>query len=303
MLPLACLTLAAVALVADKPTPRPLYAGRVPMAVGDSDADKPTLTPYLVAGAKNAAACVICPGGGYGFLADDHEGVQPAKYLNSLGIHAFVLKYRIATKARPGPLLGAPLLDAQRALRTVRAKAEEFGVDPKRVGIWGFSAGGHLASTAATHFDGGKPGAEDAVERAGCRPDFAVLAYPVITMDKAITHGGSRANLIGADPTPELVALYSNDERVTAETPTTFLFQTDDDAAVRAENPTRFYLALRRHKVPAEFHVYAKGPHGIGLGTDPKWTKGVTHPAAWTSLLAAWLRLNELAAPSPVKPD
>ena len=301
MLTAACLTLAAVVFVADKPTPLPLYSGPVPMSVGDSDADKPTLTPYLVPGATNAAAVVVCPGGGYGFLADDHEGVQPAKYLNSLGVHAFVLKYRIATKGRPGPLMGAPLLDAQRALRTVRARATEFGVDPKRVGIWGFSAGGHLASTAATHFDAGKVDSGDAVERAGCRPDFAILAYPVITMDKAVTHGGSRANLIGADPSPELVALYSNDERVTAETPPTFLFQTDDDAAVRAENAVRFYLALRKHKVPAELHVYAKGPHGVGLGTDPKWTKGVSYPGTWTQFLTAWLRLNQLAPSSPVK--
>ena len=263
MFPLA-LSLALMA----PPAPLPLYDAPPPAAVPTA---APTLTPYLLPKEKaNGAAVVVCPGGGYGWLAMDHEGRQPAEYLNSLGVQAFVLSYRITGKDRPGPLLDAPLLDAQQAMKVVRAKAAEWNIDPKRVGVWGFSAGGHLASTLATHFD------------AASRPDFAILAYPVVSMADGVTHGGSRKNLLGDTPDAKLVDEYSNEKHVTARTPPTFLFHTDADTAVPAENSARFYLALKAAKVPAELHVYERGPHGVGLGTDGKWTKGDDYSAGWT---------------------
>lgn len=289
------LALSAFALAAD-PAGVPLYPGKAPLAVGDSTLDAPTLTPYLVPDKKDAAGVVICPGGGYGSLADDHEGRQVARFLNTHGVHAFVLKYRITGKDRPGPLLTAPLLDAQRALRTVRAKAAEYGVDPKKVGVLGFSAGGHLASTAATHFDAGKPDDADPVEKASCRPDFAVLAYPVISFRDDVTHRGSRRNLLGDEPTPEQIAEFSNDEKVTKDTPPTFLFHTDEDTGVLPENAARFYLALKKHKVPAELHVYAAGKHGIGLGKDPKWNGNSLYAATWPDHLAAWMTVRGITA-------
>ncbi|HVK17887.1 MAG TPA: alpha/beta hydrolase [Fimbriiglobus sp.] len=274
----------------------PLWEEKAPLAVGDSDADKPGLTVHLAPKDKaTGAAVVICPGGGYGFLAADHEGEQVAKFFNGLGVHAFVLKYRIVTKDRPGPLGKAPLLDAQRAIRFVRAKAADHGIDLKKVGICGFSAGGHLTSTAATHFDEGDAAAADPIDRAGCRPDFCVLGYPVISMEDGVTHGGSKRNLLGAKPDPKLVEEFSNEKQVTAKTPPTFIFQTDEDTAVPAENAVRFYLALRKAKVPTELHVYEKGVHGVGLGRDPKSTKGSTYTEGWPDRLAAWLRLHKVA--------
>lgn len=270
----------------------PLWDGKAPHAVGASDADKPSLTVFLAPKEKaTGKAVVICPGGGYGFLASDHEGKQAAEFLNSLGLHAFVLKYRIVQMDRPGPLQPAPLEDAQRAIRHVRANADAYGLGADRtVGIMGFSAGGHLASTAGTHFDDGKKDAADPVDRASCRPDFLILAYPVISMEDGVTHAGSKRNLLGANPDPKLVDLYSNEKQVTDRTPPTFIFQTDEDKAVPSENAVRFYLALKKAKVPAELHVYEKGRHGIGLGSDPKWTGGDTYAAGWPQLLAAWLK-------------
>lgn len=295
-MPTVSLLVAALAL-AQPPAGQviPLWEGKAPLAVGDTDTDKPSLAVYLAPKEKaTGAAFVICPGGGYGFLAADHEGKQVAEFLNGLGVHGFVLKYRIVAKDRPGPLGRAPLLDAQRAIRLVRSKANEYGIDPKKVGICGFSAGGHLASTAATHFDDGKEG--DAIDKFGCRPDLAVLGYPVVSMQTGVTHGGSRRNLLGANPDEKLVEEFSNEKRVTAKTPPTFIFQTDEDKAVPAENAVGFYLALRKAKVPAELHVFEKGRHGVGLGRDPKWTGGSTYTAGWPDLLAGWLRLHKFAA-------
>ena len=275
----------------------PLWPGKAPLAVGDSDLDKPSMTVHLAPKDRaTGAAVVICPGGGYGFLAADHEGKQIADFFNAHGVHAFVLKYRIVGKDRPGPLGKAPLLDAQRAIRLVRAKAADYGLDAKQtVGICGFSAGGHLASTAATHFDDGDINSEDLGDRPSCRPSFAVLGYPVVSMQDGVTHAGSKRNLLGANPDPKLVEEYSNEKRVTARTPPTFIFQTDADTAVPAENAVRFYLALRAAKVPAELHVYEKGKHGVGLGSDPKWTGGDTYTASWPDRLAAWLVLHGIA--------
>jgi len=270
----------------------PLWEGKAPHAVSDSDADKPTLKVFR-AEKPNGTAVVICPGGGYGFLADDHEGKQAAEFLNDLGVTAFVLKYRIVTKDRPGPLHPAPLEDAQRAIRYVRSKAKDYEIDPKRIGIWGFSAGGHLASTAATHFDAGLTEG-DAIDKTSCRPDFAILAYPVITFDDAVTHKGSRTNLIGAKADEKLIDFYSNEKHVTKETPPTFIFQTSADTAVLPENAVRFYLACKKAGVPVEMHIYEKGRHGVGLGRDPKWTGGEKSIATWPDRLADWLKSRGL---------
>jgi len=209
-----------------------------------------------------------------------------------------VLQYRIVQKERPGPLKTAPLLDAQRAIRLVRSKAEALKLDPKKIGLMGFSAGGHLASTAGTHFDEGSKGnGLDAIDKFGCRPDWLVLAYPVVTSDKAVTHGGSLNNLLGKDPTAEELAFFSNEKHVTKETPTTFIFHTDEDTAVQPENAIRFYQALKKAKVPAELHIYEKGKHGVGLATDAAWTGKEDTPAysaEWSKLLTAWLKLRNV---------
>ncbi|MFM8271494.1 MAG: alpha/beta hydrolase [Gemmata sp.] len=277
------------------PTPQtfPLYPGKAPLAVGDSAADKPELTAYKPV-KPNGTAVVVCPGGGYGVLAMDHEGKQVAEFLNGLGVTAFVLKYRIATKDRPGPLTEAPLLDAQRAIRTVRAKAKDYGVDPKKVGIWGFSAGGHLASTATTHFDAGSVKDGDEIDKQSCRPDFSILAYPVITLEAGVTHGGTRRNLLGDKPDEKLVERFSNERRVTRDTPPVFLFHTSADTAVLPENAVRFYLACKRAGVPVEMHIYEKGRHGVGLGRDPKWTGGEKSVETWPDRLADWMKARDL---------
>ena len=272
------------------PAEVPLWDGPAPASAGAAEKNRPTVTVYRPAeGKANGSAVVICPGGGYGFLALDHEGKQVAEFLVEHGVAAFVLKYRITAKDRPGPLLTAPLLDAQRAIRHVRANAKAYKVDPKRVGVWGFSAGGHLASTAATHFDAGKEDTADATDRVSCRPDFAILAYPVISMRTDVTHSGSRTNLLGDKPDDKLVEFYSNELQVTKETPPTFLFHTDEDTAVLPENSILFYQALKKHKIPAEMHIYEKGPHGVGLGSDPKWTHGVKTVATWPERLVVWM--------------
>jgi acetyl esterase/lipase len=224
----------------------------------------------------------------------DHEGKQVAEFLTKNGVTAFVLKYRTANKERPGPLLDAPLLDAQRAIRTVRAKAKDYDLDPKKIGIWGFSAGGHLASTATTHFDTGLLKDGDDIDKVSCRPDFAILAYPVITMEAGVTHGGSRTNLLGANPDAKLVELYSNEKQVTKDTPPVFIFHTSADTAVLPENAVRFYLACKAAKVPVEMHIYEKGRHGVGLGSDPKWTGGEKSVATWPDRLTDWMKTREL---------
>ena len=262
-----------------------LWPQGAPGAAGNEDKDKPSLTVYLPPADKaNGAAVVVCPGGGYVHLAMGHEGKDPAEFLNSLGVTAFVLQYRLAPRYHHP----APLLDAQRAIRLIRARAKEWNVDPNRIGIWGFSAGGHLASTAGTHFDSGKPDAEDAIDRVSCRPDFLILCYPVITMHQPSTHKGSEYSLLGKDADPKLYELLSNDQQVTPQTPPTFLFHTDADSGVVPENSVLFYLALKRAKVPAELHIYEKGPHGVGLAPrDPVLS-------TWPDRLTSWLAGREL---------
>lgn len=282
----------AAALLAAEPTPAPLWGDKIPGPTSKEERNIPTLTAYPAAADKaNGTAVVVCPGGGYSGRAIDHEGKQIAAWLNERGVHAFILKYRTAQEsAITPPLHPGPMLDVQRAIRTVRAKAKDHGIDPKKIGVWGFSAGGHLASTAATHFDDGKSDATDAIDRASCRPDFAILAYPVISMDPAVTHGGSRNNLLGSKPDDETVKYYSNDKQVTKETPPTFLFHTKEDTAVKIKNSELFYEACKKHGVPVELFVVDKGRHGVGLGNDATSKEKSPEVAEWPVKLEAWLK-------------
>lgn len=271
-----------LAASAAQPKAELLWPAGAPGAKGDSDNDKPTLTIYLPSPElATGAAVVVCPGGGYAGLASTYEGNEIAEWLNSFGVAGFVLKYRHKGTGYQHP---APLDDAQRAIRTVRARSTEFHVDPARIGILGFSAGGHLASSAGTHFDQGKADAKDAVDRAGCRPDFLVLCYPVISFVAPTMHQGSKKNLLGENPDPKLVEHMSSELQVTSDTPPTFLWHTDADSGVPPENSVLFYLALRKAKVPAELHVFEKGRHGLGLAQKEPGTR------AWPDLAQAWMR-------------
>lgn len=259
----------------------PLWAGAAPGALGSDDSDIPTITVYLPRTMRDATpAVVVCPGGGYQNLASNHEGRQVANYLNSLGIAAFVLKYRLGPRYHHPIELG----DAQRAIRTLRSHAAAWRLDAARIGIMGFSAGGHLAMTASTWFDAGNPQAPDEVDRAGSRPDFSVLGYPVISMTEGYMHRGSQRNLLGDNPDPDLARRLSGENAVTKETPPTFIFQTNEDTTVPAENSLYYFLALRKAGIPAEMHVFEKGPHGVGLAND------IPALSPWSSLLATWLR-------------
>ena len=224
----------------------------------------PTLTVFLPPKERTTgAAVVICPGGAYWLLAIDHEGYDIARWFNSIGVAGIVLKYRCRDFQHP-----IPMLDAQRAMRTVRYHAKDWGIDPRRIGIMGFSAGGHLASTVTTHFDQGKADAEDPIARISCRPDFAILMYPVITFTKETMHRGSRNNLLGKEPDGELVKLLSNELQVSPQTPPVFLVHSTDDRGVPVQNSIDFYVACVKAGVPAEMHVYEKGGHGFGMRAD-----------------------------------
>lgn len=229
-------------------------------------------------------AVVICPGGGYGTLAYSWEGTDVAKLLNAKGIAGIVLKYRLPnSKSNVTPHL-SPLMDAKRALRLVRANAKGWNINPSKVGIMGFSAGGHLASTLATHFDAGDAASTDSVERQSSRPDFAALVYPVISMSKSIMHAGSRNNLIGERADSSLAKFYSNELQVTAQTPPTILFHASDDKGVPVENSLLMYGALKDKGVPVEMHIYPTGGHGFGLGL------GKGYLETWTDRLVDWMR-------------
>jgi acetyl esterase/lipase len=272
----------------DRPTPFPLYTKEVPGAKGNGPADTPTLSLYPAPEDKaNGAAVVVCPGGGYGGLAE-HEGHPIAQWLNSLGVTAVVLKYRLGSAGYRHPIM---LNDAARAIRTVRARAAEWKVDPNRIGIIGFSAGGHLASTAATHFDAGNAQAEDPIDRVSSRPDAAILVYPVITMEDPYTHKGSRQNLLGEKPTPELIELLSNEKQITSKTPPCFLVHTTDDSVVPVENSLLFTMACHKAGVPVELHVFEHGPHGFGLGSNSPVLNAPNNVlAAWPVLCANWMK-------------
>jgi len=253
--------------------------------------DPPRLILHLPAAEKRCGtAMVICPGGGYRNLALDHEGRQVADWLDRSGIAAFVLVYRHRGSGFGHP---APLEDVKRAVRLVRHRADEWGLSENRIGVLGFSAGGHLASTAGTHFDGGDPAAGDPVERRSSRPDFLVLVYPVISMTEPWLHRGSRDSLLGEPPDPAAALALSSEKQVTPRTPPAFLVHSTDDVGVPVENSLAFYAALRRASVPAELHVFQKGGHGYGLGRSEDGTD------AWPGLCEAWLRGRGWLPPRP----
>lgn len=279
----ACIwLLVGAALSGAEPKAELLWPDGAPGAKGTEAKDKPTLIIYLP-DKPNGVGVVICPGGGYGSLAMDHEGHQIGRWLNENGIAGFICDYRHRGKGYGHP---APLQDAQRAIRTVRSRAKSFGVDPGKIGILGFSAGGHLCSTAVTHFDSGTADSKDAVMRMSSRPDFGILCYPVIAFDQPYTHKGSQRNLLGEDASPELIASLSNEKQVMDDTPPCFLWHTWEDKSVPPENSVVFYQSLLAHKIPAELHIYEQGPHGLGLA---KLRPGAN---AWPPACIAWLKVR-----------
>ncbi len=261
-----------------------LWPDGAPGALGKAPKDIPTLTIYLPDQAKaTGAAMIVCPGGGYGGLAS-YEGDDYALWLNTQGIAGFVLKYRLGSSGYHHPSM---LQDAARSIRLVRAKAADWQLDTNRIGIIGSSAGGHLASTILTHFDAGQPETTDPIERVSSRPDLGVLCYPVITMKDPGVHAGSRKNLLGNNPSPELIDELSNEQHVTKDTPPCFIWHTDEDKGVPVENSFAFAAALRKAGIPFEFHVYQRGAHGLALGSK-KYDPAQWH--RWTADCAAWLK-------------
>jgi len=274
---------ACTAVAAERPTtPQRLWEGKAPDALGDAEKDTPTLTPYWPSAEKaSGAAFIVCPGGGYRVLAA-HEGEPFAKWLADQGIAAFVLKYRLTTDGYKVP---TSLIDATRAMRCVRSHAADWGIDPKRIGMIGSSAGGHLTATLMTQFDAGKPDASDAIERASSRPDLAVLCYGFILFDLPDKEREER--FLGPEGTPEQKKLLSPRLNVRKDTPPCFVWQTVEDDKVVADNALAIAAALREKGVPFDLHLYEKGRHGIGLGTkdgDP----AKMHP--WTKDCAFWLK-------------
>lgn len=244
----------------------------------------PTIEMYPAPTENNTGtAVVVCPGGGYYGLSFINEGSQIAKWLNTLGITAFVLKYRLPDDAIMEKKMIGPMQDGQQAIRIVRRHAKEWGINPQKIGIIGFSAGGHLASTISTHFDEKvyEPG-----DSTSARPDFSLLIYPVISMDSTITHMGSRQCLLGNSPTPELVKHFSNELQITDKTPPAFMVHSIDDGTVPVQNSIRYALAMREHKIPCELHIYQQGGHGYGLAP---W--GGTH-STWPEACRKWLEVN-----------
>jgi acetyl esterase/lipase len=262
----------------------PLYAGAAPDAKGTQDKDAPHVEIYLPPkGAKPTSAIIICPGGGYSGLALDHEGRFEANWFKAHNIAAFVLQYRLPGQGYRHPI---PMHDGQRAIRWVRGQAAKFNINPHKIGIMGFSAGGHEASTVATHFDAGNPNADDPFDQGSSRPDFAILVYAVITMKPGVTHQGSKDNLLGPNPDPALVANLSNETQVTAKTPPTILFAAQDDNVVPIQNSRDMYAALQKAGVPSELHEYPTGGHGFGWGATPD-----NSPKGWFDVtLYAWLK-------------
>ena len=267
---------------AEMQTPIPLWPDGAPGAHGTAPQDIPTLTPYLPDPATaTGAALVICPGGGYAHLAP-HEGNDYALWLNQHGITCFVLKYRLGSSGYHYP---AEFQDVTRAMRWVRAHADEYKIDSHRIGIMGSSAGGHLAATLLTHFDSGDTNSADVIERQSSRPDLGILCYAVITMGK-LTHQGSKENLLGPNPSPALVTLLSDELQVKTNTPPCFIWATDEDKTVPVENSLMFAEALRKQHVPFALHIFQKGGHGMGLAAKPPFT----HPHPWAGDCLFWLK-------------
>lgn len=257
------------------PKPEETFNGRQVRYVSD-----PTLTVYLPKKETNTGVgIIICPGGGYGMEAMDHEGYNFAEFLQSQGVAGIVLKYRL-----PYGHSEMPLQDAQQAIRTVRMNAEEWGINPQKIGVAGFSAGGHLASTLSTHFDSGSNDSNSQIARESCRPDFSVLIYPVITFKEEWGHMGSRENLIGKTNDWKIIQNFSNELQVTNQTPPAFLALADDDATVKPRNSIEYYLALKREGIPAELHIFKEGGHGFGMNK-----KGKPHDQ-WPLMLIEWMK-------------
>ncbi|MBI1370040.1 MAG: prolyl oligopeptidase family serine peptidase [Planctomycetes bacterium] len=259
-----------------------LWPDGAPDAKGEGELDTPTIDLYLPDADKaNGTAVVVYPGGGYGGLAMGHEGMDIGRFYQAHGVAAFVTRYRLGSTGYRHPV---EMHDAQRAIRWVRAHAEQYKIDPKRIGVMGFSAGGHLAGSVTTHYDAGDPNAADPIDRVSCRPDFSVLCYGVLSMDEKITHMGSRKNLLGDNPPQELVDEMSAEKQVTKDTPPVFIFHTSDDGAVPVMNSVRFYIACHEAGVPAEMHIFRTGRHGVGLAAnDPKLN-------LWPELLVRWMQ-------------
>ena len=239
-------------------------------------------------GKANGSSVIICPGGGYTNESTIKEGHDIAKWFNTFGVTGIILKYRLPGASNITEKDKAPLSDAQRAIRYVRSKAAEWGLKPDQIGIMGFSAGGNLAVNAGTHYDAGNPQSSDPAEQLSCRPDFMILMYPVVSMEANLTHGGSRSNLLGPNPTPEKVSYYSGEQNVTATTPPTFIVHATDDGAVKVENSINLYLVIHKLGIPIEMHLFEKGGHGFGLGSAANTT------GAWPDRCKAWMELRKL---------
>jgi acetyl esterase/lipase len=265
-----------------------VYLALPPDALGHSPADRPTIDAYLPASNPTHTAVLVIPGGGYQNVVADREGAVPARWLTERGVAAFVLHYRVEPYRYP-----APIADAERAMRLLRSQAATLGFAPDHFGAWGFSAGGHIASVLATLFDQGISSSPDAVEHLSDRPDFVILAYPVISMKPEIAHAGSRQRLLGFMPDPALAALLSTEDHVTPMSPPAFLFTTNDDPVVPAQNSMLYAAASRRAGVPVELHMFEHGPHGVDLAND------IPALHLWTTLLESWMRENHWMAPAP----
>ncbi len=283
----AWLTWLTTSVSAAEPLRLSIWPDEAPLGEGKSEKVKVPITVHLPEASKaTGAAMVICPGGGYGGRVVEGEGHGIARWLNAHGIAGVVLEYRL-----PAGNYHRPLLDVQRAIRVVRSHAAEWKLDPRRIGIVGFSAGGHLASTAGTHFDGGNEKSADPIERLSCRPDFMVLVYPVITMGEK-THGGSRRNLLGPSPSAELMDLFSNEKQVTDKTPPAFLTHARTDAVVPVAHSQMFYEALKAKGVPAELQEFPKGNHGFSGYKGAEWD-------AWQKRSLEWLGERGLLKAAP----
>ena len=264
-----------------------VYPGAAPGALGHADADRPTIDVYLPAANPTHTAVLIIPGGGYSKVVADREGASPAEWLAQRGVAAFVLHYRVAPYRYP-----APIDDAERAMRLLRGKAADFGFSPDHLGAWGFSAGGHIASILATLSDNGVPASPDPVEHASDRPDFVILAYPVISMKTQFGHADSRQHLLGPMPDPAQVALLSAEDHVTSTSPPAFVFTTNDDDVVPSQNSMLYVAACQRAGVPVEFHMFEHGHHGVDLAEH------LPPLHLWTLLLESWMQQNQWMAPA-----
>jgi acetyl esterase/lipase len=275
-----------------------LWPGEIPLSTGVigeeeitdrghvRNIQEPTITVYLPDPEKaSGAAVVICPGGGYALLAINHEGHDVAKWFNEFGVAGIVVKNRLPTSDNVTDKSEVAMTDAMRAIRMVRHNAPDWGINPGKIGIMGFSAGGHLASTVGTHFDNGFPDSADTIQKISSRPDFMILMYPVINMYEEFMHSGSMRNLLGENPGKDQMLRFSNDMMVTAETPPTILIHSTDDKGVPVANSIRFYEALIKNGVSAELHIYNSGAHGYGLGRND----GTSHNL-WPEACKAWLQ-------------